>query len=107
VFALRELVANGLVGLTWGLPAAATVRARRYDSRRNRSRGWIWTEWAAVVGAVVAALLTVADDFMMGRSDVVWLAPFWIASVGFASWWITGALGVWSDQIATTLRPAH
>ena len=78
------------LGLTWGLPAAATGRAWRADSRRGRARDWVWTERAAFVDAVLAALLTAVWRGWMGPIEVIEVAPVWVASVAAASWWITG-----------------
>jgi hypothetical protein len=88
VFALREVVAHGPIGLTWGLPAAAAVRAWRDDRRRGRSPTWVWTEPAAFADAAVAFLLYT----MFGPPGPAVLFP-WVSllvSVGLASWWITG-----------------
>jgi hypothetical protein len=95
VLALREVVANGPTALTWGLPAAATVRAWRDDRGRGRSRARVWTERAAFADAVVAALLlTVVGP--QGPVDLVQRVS-WVVSVGLMSWWITGRLGVGRD----------
>jgi len=93
VLALREVVANGPMDLTWGLPAAATVRAWRDDRRRGRARARVWTEWAAFAVAVVAALLLLPVVGPQGPIDLVRLVS-WVVSVGLVSWWITGRLGV-------------
>ena len=97
VFALRELVANGLPGLTWGLIAAATVRSWRDERRSGRARGQVWTEEAAVVDAVVVALLLAAGVGLLRPFDIVRWAPFWIASVALLSWWLTGRFGPWHN----------
>jgi hypothetical protein len=90
VFALRYMVANGPTALTWGLAAAATVRAWWTD-RRGRARVRVWTELAAFAdAAVVALLLTVGGS---QRPDFIWWVS-WVVSVGLISWWITGRLGV-------------
>jgi hypothetical protein len=93
VLALRDLVANAPIGLTCGLPAAATVRGWRDDRRRGRARGWIWTEWAAIVDAVLVALATGAWAAVLGPPDLFQRSPFWILSVGLLSWWISGLFG--------------
>jgi len=91
VFAVRDMVANGPTALTWGLAAAATVRAWRADVR-GRVRARVWTELAAFADAVVVALLfTVLRPQAPG--DLIWWVS-WVVSVGLISWWITGRLGV-------------
>ncbi len=93
VLALREVVANGPVGLTWGLPAAATVRAWRNDRRRGHARTWVWTERAAVAAAAVAAFLLLAGVGMQGPVDIV--PPVsWVVVAGLSSWWITSRFDV-------------
>ena len=94
VFSLREVVANGPMALTWGLPAAVAVRAWRDDRRRGRSRAWVWTERAALADAAVAFLLhTVVSPRAVDLIPRVSL----VVSVGLASWWIAGRLGVGRD----------
>jgi hypothetical protein len=91
VFAVRYMVANGPTALTWGLAAAATVRAWRADLR-GLARARDWTELAAFADAVVVALLlTVVRP--QGPGDLIWWVS-WVVSVGLISWWITGRLGV-------------
>jgi hypothetical protein len=90
VFAVRYMVANGPTALTWGLAAAATVRAWRAD-RRGRVRVRVWTELAAFADAVVVALLLTVGGPQ--RPDLIWWVS-WVVSVGLISWWITGRLGV-------------
>ncbi len=101
VLALRDVVANGPTALTWGLPAAAMVRAWRSDHRRGRARARVWTEWAAFADAFVAALLlAVAVLPIVGpQGPIVDLVRrvSWVVSVGLLSWWITGRLGVGRD----------
>jgi hypothetical protein len=99
VFALRELVANVLVGLSWGVPAAASARAW-WGGRRGRAQGWVWTDRAAFVNAVAVALLMAIWGGMLSPIDVVRRAPFWIVSVGMISWWIAGLLLVERDLAA-------
>jgi hypothetical protein len=90
VFSLREVVANGPTGLTWGLPAAALVRTWLDDRRRGRSRAWVWTEPASCADAVVAfLLLTTVGPVPIDLFSWVSL----VVSVGLASWWLTGHLG--------------
>jgi hypothetical protein len=102
VLALRELVGYGPMALTWGLPAAATVRAWRDDRRRGRVRAWVWTERAAFADAVATALLLLTVVGPQGPIDLVrWVS--WVVSVGLVSWWITGRLGVGRDPA----RPAR
>ncbi len=96
VFALREMVANGPVGLTWGIPAAAAVRAWRNDCRRVQARTWVWTERAAFAAAVVAALLLLTAGGMQGPVDLVQQVS-WVLGVGLASWWITGRFDIGRD----------
>jgi hypothetical protein len=88
VLALRELVANFLMGLTWGLLFAMTVRDWR-DSRRGLGRAWVWTERPAFVDAVVVALVMLAAGGLFGNLAFDLRAP-WMVIVGLASWWITG-----------------
>ncbi len=96
VLALREMVANGPAGLTWGLPAAAAVRAWRYDRRRGRARNWVWTERAALAVAAVAAFLLLARVGTQGPVDLIGQVS-WVLGVGLLSWWITGRLEVGSN----------
>jgi hypothetical protein len=91
VFAVRDMVANGPTALTWGLAAAATVRAWRADLR-GRARARVWTELAAFADAVVVALLLTVVR-LQGPGDPIWWVS-WVVSVGLISWWITGRLGV-------------
>jgi hypothetical protein len=91
VFAVRYMLANGPTALTWGLAAAATVRAWRAE-RRGRARARVWTELAAFANAVVVALLVTVDR-LQGPGDLNWWV-LWVVSVGLISWWITGRLGV-------------
>jgi hypothetical protein len=98
ILALRELVANGLMGLTWGLPAAAAVRAWRDDRRRGLARAWIWTELAAFVDGIAVALLMLTLGSLLGPTDLVMRVP-WIVGVGLVSWWITGRVGFWRDRV--------
>jgi hypothetical protein len=96
VLALRDVVANGPMSLTWGLPAAATVRAWRDERRRGRAQAWVWTEPAACADAVVAALLLLPGVSAQGPIDLIRLVS-WVVSVGLVSWWITGRLGSGRD----------
>jgi hypothetical protein len=98
VFALRELVANGLHGLTWGLIAAATVRTWRDDRRCARARNRLWTERAAVADAVAVALLAAAGVGLLRPIDIARWTPFWIVTIALLSWWLTGRIGPWSDR---------
>jgi hypothetical protein len=93
VLALREIVANGPVGLTWCLPAAAAVRGWRNDRRRGRARTWVWTERAAFAAAVVAAFLLLAAVGTQGPVDIVQRVT-WVLGVGLSSWWIIGRFDV-------------
>ena len=104
VLALRELVANGPVALTWGFLAAAAVRTWRTE-RQGRSQGWAWTDQAAVADAIVAALLV----FLMGAVQnpvylLVWLVP-WVIITGLASWWITGRLDIGRGALVIDSTP--
>ncbi len=99
------VVANGPAALTWGLPAAATVRAWRADGRRGRARVWVWTEPAALAGAAVAALLLFTVAGLQGPADLAQRA-LWVVGVGLVSWWITGRLGIGRDPVAPTRSPA-
>jgi hypothetical protein len=103
VFALRDAVANGPTAFTWGLPAAATVRAWRADRRRGRARARVWTERAAFADVVVAALmLTLVGP--QGPVDLVRRVS-WVVGVGLVSWWIAGRLGVGRDPSPPHSRP--
>lgn len=104
VFALREVVADGPMGLTWGLPAAVALRRWRDDRRRGRARVWVWTEWAALADAAVAfLLLTVVGTVRLDLFEWVSL----VVSVGLASWWLTGDLGVGRDLAFRRFRIAE
>jgi hypothetical protein len=95
VLALREVVANGPTALTWGVPAAATMRAWWDDHRHGRARAWVWTERAAFADAVVAALLPTVVG-LQGPGDLVGRVSL-VVGVGLTSWWIAGRLGVGRD----------
>jgi hypothetical protein len=90
-FAVRYLVANGPTDLTWGLAAAATVRAWRAD-RRGRVRVRVWTEMAAFADAVAVVLLLTVGGPQRPELIIWWVS--WVVSIGLISWWITGRLGV-------------
>jgi hypothetical protein len=92
VFAVRYMVANGPTALTWGIAAAATVRAWWAD-RRGRARVWVWTEPAAFADAVAVALLLTAGGGGPQRPDLIWWMS-WVVCVALISWWITRRLGV-------------
>jgi hypothetical protein len=96
--ALHYVLANGPTALTWGIPAAAAVRAWR-------ARAWVWTERAAFADAVAAALLLLAAVGPRAPADFVQPA-LWVASVGLASWWITGRHGVGRAPAAPSRPPA-
>ncbi len=91
VLALREIVANSPVGLTWGIPAAASVRAWRNDARGGHARSWVWTERAALAAAVAvaAALLLLTPFRTQGPAEIVQQVS-WAVGVGLLSWWIAG-----------------
>ena len=90
VVTLREVVANGLPALTWGILAAVTVRAWWAGRRGPGTR--VWTETAAFADAVLAALLfTVMGALETG--DAGWRVT-WMVGLGVLSWWIAGWLGV-------------
>jgi hypothetical protein len=91
VFALREVVANGPMGLTWGLPAAVAVRTWSTNRRRGRTRAWVWTEPAAFATAAVAFGLYAMFGPRWPGDLVPWVSM--VVSVGLASWWIAGCLG--------------
>jgi hypothetical protein len=89
--ALRDVVANGPIFLTWGVMAAATIRTWLADRRGGRARAWVWTEPAACAGAVVAAFLfTIVAG--QGPAGLIGLVS-WLVG-GLVSWWITGHDGV-------------
>jgi len=98
VFALRDVVANGPTNFTWGLPAAATVRAWLADRRRGRVRVRVWTELAALANIVVAALLLTVVGLadMQGPAALVHTGTR-VVGVGLVSWWITGRFGCGRD----------
>jgi hypothetical protein len=83
------------------LIAAATLRAWGDDGRSARAQGWVWTERAAVVDAVVAALLAAAGFIMLRPIDIVRWAPFWIVTIAVLSWWITERFGPWRGHAAS------
>jgi hypothetical protein len=95
---LHYALANGPTALTWGIPAAAAVRAWR-------ARAWVWTERAAFADAAAAAFLLLAAVGPQDPADLVQPA-LWVASVGLASWWITGRLGVGGAPAAPSPSPA-
>jgi hypothetical protein len=91
---------RSMIGLTWGLIAAATLQAWRDDGCSGRARGWVWTERAVVVDAVVAALLAAAGVILLRPIDIVRWGPFWIMTIALLSWWITGRFGPGRDHTA-------
>ena len=105
VLALRELVANSLMGLTWCLLFAITLRAWLDDHRYGTARSWIWTERAAFVNAVVVALLMLPMGGLLGPIDYVRRLP-WMVIVGLVSWWFTGCFCVRRDRVTAATSSA-
>ena len=95
VFALRNIVANGLSVFTWGVLISAAVLAWRADRRAGSSRVWVWTELAAFQTAAVMALLFTAAtvfDFDWAEPEQAPLRLAGLAAIGLASWWLTARL---------------
>jgi hypothetical protein len=108
VFALRDVVANGPIALTWGLPAAAMVRTWRADRRRMPARRRAWTEPAALAVALMAALLLSVLAFTavgpQASFEVLRRLTF-VGLVGLVSWWASGRLGVGCSPNAREAGP--
>jgi hypothetical protein len=105
VHALREVVANGPTALTWGVPAAATVRTWWDDHRRGRAGAWVWTERAAFADAVVAALLLTVVG-LQGPADLVGRVSL-VVGVGLTSWWMAGRRRPGGSQAGHLTRNDH
>lgn len=91
VFTLREAVEIMPRAIVWGVIAAVTVRA--WSDRR----GWLWTEWAALVDGGLAAFLLLAAIIGRGPVESGQWALFMVV-IGLASWWISG-------RLAPSVRP--
>jgi hypothetical protein len=96
VFSLREVVANLPMGLTWGVPAAVSVRSWWNNRRRGRTQAWVWTEPAAFASAAVAFVLYALFGPRWPGDFVPWVSM--VLSVGLASWWIAGRLGAGRER---------
>lgn len=97
VFALRDVVANGPMALSWGLPAAAVVRSWRRYRRGMPARRRAWTEPAASAVALMAALLLSVLAFTAvgprASFEVLRRLSF-VGLVGLVSWWASARLSV-------------
>jgi hypothetical protein len=86
--ALRGAVADAPTTVTWAFLATLAVR-RWWDGRRH-GPPWVWTEAAASVAALMAALLYTVPN-LQGPSGLLRLLSF-IALVGLMSWWLASRL---------------
>jgi hypothetical protein len=104
VLALREMIGNGPVDLTWGMPAAAAVRRWR-NHRRGTAPAWVWTEGAAilVIVAAAASFLLLAAANMQGPAEIVQQFS-WVLGIGLLSWWISGRFDAGRNDAGASVR---
>jgi hypothetical protein len=96
VLALRDLVANSLMGLTWCVLFAITVRSWLYKGRGSESPVLTWTDPVAFFDTF--ALVMLPMSYLIGPTDGVQRLPGMVV-VGLVSWWISGLVVAGSPAV--------